>query len=94
MSIQDVINQTIADDELGYNGIPEEVYAVVTFDDGRKENWDVSIINHLQAIDMITDPKGIRYHQLSELKALGITGVQIRFIHKVFGFNEEESDAV
>ena len=88
MDIQAIIDQTIEDDEIGYNGISEDTYAIVTFEEGHTERWDVSLINHLQTIDMITDPNHNNYHQLSELKALGITGVEVRFIHKVFGFAE------
>ena len=83
-----ILEEIIADDEIYYDGIAEELYAQVTFTDGRTEKWDASIINHIGKVDMIINPKDNRYHQLSQLKALGIVDVEIRFVHKVFGFSE------
>ena len=95
MSIQDIINQTIEDDEIGYNGVADEIYAVVTYANGNSERWDdVSLINHLQEVDRLASPADEPYHQLSELIAAGIVDVEIHFVHKVFGFGTEEFNAV
>ena len=63
------------------------MYAQVTYKDGRTERWkDISIIKYIGKVDRIADTGKNPYHQLSELKALGIVDVDIRFVHKVFGF--------
>ena len=88
-----IVQKILADDEIFYDGIAEEVYAQVTYKDGRREKWhDISIIKHIGKVDSIVDTTGNIHHQLSELKALGIVDVEIRYVHKVFGF-AEDSDA-
>lgn len=86
--LDEILAEILEADEVFYDGIAEEVYAQVTFKDGRTEKWDVSLISDIGQVDMITDPNQNRYHQFSELKALGIVDIEIRFIHKVFGFAE------
>ena len=84
-----ILDEIIADDEIFYDGVAEEVYAQVTYKDGRTEKFnDISIISHIGQVDRIADTDENIHHKLSELKALGIVDVEIRFVHKVFGFAE------
>lgn len=90
MSVKDAINEGILNNELGYDGVPEEVYAVVTFKDGTSERWDdVSLISHQQQIDRLGAPSGESFHKLSEVEAKQIVDIEIRFVHKVFGLAAE-----